>query len=228
MRQLLVLLFLALPMGVQAQDAPRLVVEGRGEVAVVPDMATVTVTVLREAEAAEAAMSAASEAASAVLGRIEAAGVDARDVQTGQVDLQPVWDHSDRQDRPRVTGYAARNVLTVRVRDLGALGGLLDAVVSDGANMLDGLSFGLNEPRPVEDEARRAAFADAMAKATLYAEAAGMTLGPILSLSEGDAMPRPGPTMMMEAAQARSVPIAPGEVTQTITVTLEVELAPAP
>ncbi|TFL18626.1 SIMPL domain-containing protein [Jannaschia formosa] len=227
MRVIPILLFpLLLPLMAAAQEAPRLLVEGRGEVSLVPDVATVSVSVTREAETAEAAMEMLAEATAAVLERIAAEGIAARDVQTGQIALQPSWDQREDRAAPRIVGYIAQNSLTVRVRDLDRLGAAMTAVVADGANGLNGLSFEVAEPRPAEDEARRAAFADAMAKARLYAEAAGMEVGPILTLREGGAQ-QPGPVRYEQMDMARAMPVAPGEVTQAVTVTLEVELTPA-
>ena len=219
------ILCLSLSAGLPAaaqQASARLTVEGRGEVAMVPDMATITLSVTREAVTAAEAMDALAAASTTVLDRVTAEGLPARDVQTGQISLQPQWDQSEGRRTPAITGYVARTTVTLRVRDLGTLGGLLDAVVADGANGLDGLQFGLNDPRPAEDEARAAAVADALARAQVYAAAAGLAVGPILSLAEaGTSVPGP---MMMEMAAARSMPVAAGEVTQAATVTLVVEL----
>jgi uncharacterized protein YggE len=226
MRPFLLAALVLMPLAAPAQDATRLTVQGVGEVAATPDMATVTVAVTREAETAAEALGALSEATDAVLTRVAAEGVAPADVQTGRLMLEPRWEQREDRQAPRIVGYVAVTTLDIRARDLNALGGLLDAVVADGANGLEGLRFGLTEPRAGEDDARRAAFADAMAKARLYAEAAGLEVGPILSLVEGGAaFPPPGPLMQMEAA--RAMPIAPGELMQAVTVTLTVELAPA-
>ena len=100
----------------------------------------------------------------------------------------------------------------VRIRDFTLLGGILDQVITDGANDLNGLQFGIQEPDPLVDAARQAAVADGIAKAQLLAGAAGVTLGPVQSISEQGGRPQP---MMMEMAAARSsadVPVAAGEV----------------
>ncbi|PWJ21009.1 SIMPL domain-containing protein [Jannaschia seohaensis] len=227
MRVATLLLFpLLMAFAAPAQEAPRLTVEGRGEVTQVPDMATIRVSVTREAEAAEAAMDALATAMDAVLERISAEAVAARDVQSSTVSLQPRWDRPDDRGAPRISGYEARATVTVRVRDLDRLGAVMSAVVDDGANGLDGLSFQMSDPRPAEDAARRAAFEDAMAKARLYAEAAGLTVGPILRLAEGGAN-LPGPAPMVQMEMARAMPIAPGEISEVVTVTLEIALVPA-
>jgi uncharacterized protein YggE len=117
-------------------------------------------------------------------------------------------------------------MVTVRVRALDALGAVLDGVVSDGANTLNGLGFGLAEDRPLMDEARRLAVADAAAKARLYAEAAGVTLGRVRSISEAGGYAPPMP-LAMEAGYAKSadVPVAPGELSISASVAIVYEIA---
>ncbi len=111
-----------------------------------------------------------------------------------------------------MTGYVAAIDLMVRVRDLAALGGVLDAVISDGANAMNGIAFAVAEPAPLEDEARRAAVADARAKAEVLADAAGIALGEVIAIHEGGATPVPGPVMRSMAMAESAVPIAGGEI----------------
>lgn len=208
-----------------AQDsAPKLTVTGEGEAVAVPDMATVSLGVSAQNPDPGAAMNEASEVAGAILTRLDAMGIAARDRQTSDVGLQPIWNSHD-SDRPReITGYEASNRLTVRVRDLDQLGAVLGAVTEDGANRLSGLSFGLQDPDPVSEAARRDAVADAMERAKVLAEAAGVTLGPVLSISESGGGYAPSPMPMMEARVA-AAPIAAGESTINARVTMVFELA---
>jgi uncharacterized protein len=220
MRQIPALAQLALALALfasaaQAQDAPRTIsVTGTGEVAVAPDMAIVTVGATSEAGTAAEALSVTSVAVSAALEVLTKAGIESRDIQTSGVSISPrmVWP-TNGNGAPRIEGYVASNQLTARVRDLEMLGGVLDAVVSSGANTLSGVAFALSEPRAAEDAARRAAVTDARARAELYAEAAGVALGAVQQISEeGFAAPMP---RMMAAEAARSdaaVPVAPGEL----------------
>ncbi|MDA7425868.1 SIMPL domain-containing protein [Thalassococcus lentus] len=201
----------ALPLQAQetGADVPTLRVNGQGVVTAAPDMASLTLGVTERAKTAPEAMDAVSQSVSAILTRLKAAGISGADVQTSDLSLGPIWDNRSSGNRPEVSGFEASNRLTIRVRDLDRLGDVLGAALEDGANRMSGLRFGLTERRPLEDEARRAAVADALAKAQLYAEAAGVTLGPILSISEGF-VSRPEPGIMM-AARAESVPVAAGE-----------------
>jgi uncharacterized protein YggE len=198
----------------QAETAPRQIsVSGTGQVDLAPDMATVRIGVTHQDEDAAAAMQQTSDKVAAMLARLTELGIESRDVQTAGLSLNPVWrDTPAQQGQPMPWGFEASNVVSLRLRDIAALGEVLDALVSDGANRLDGISFGLQEPEAAMDEARRLAVADAQRKAALYAEAAGVGLGQVISLSEqGGGMPRP---MMMEMAAMRadSVPVAAGEV----------------
>lgn len=187
-------------------------------------MATVSLGVGAQNADPGAAMTEASEVAAAILARLDEMGIAARDRQTSDVGLQPIWSQSADGQSREITGYEASNRLTVRVRDLDQLGAVLGAVTEDGANRLSGLSFGLQDPDPVTEAARRDAVADAMARAQVLAEAAGVTLGPVLSITEGGGGYAPSPMPMMEARMA-AAPIAAGESTVSAHVTMVFELA---
>lgn len=224
---LFLILSLALSLPAAAEDddealQPRMAVTGEGSVDVAPDMATVRLGVLAEAVEAGDAIGEMNRAMTDVLDRIAASGIEGRDVQTADLSVQPRWDHRPNGEAPRIAGFQARTTVTVRVRDLDRLGEVLDAVARDGANLFEGVSFGLQDPEPVRDAARRAAVADARRKAALYAEAAGVGLGPLLRLSEaGGAPPEPMPLARMEMAMAAdAMPVAGGELTVTAWVTL--------
>ncbi len=216
----IIVLALSLAMGqAVAQEAAqgRLIVTGEGAVDSAPDMATITMGVTSEAKTAAEAMSETSEATAKVLEALVQAGIEARDMQTRDLALSPLWDNRSTGER-RIVGFQASNTVLVRVRDLDALGEILDQVILGGANQFRGLGFGLQDPGPALDEARRRAVAEAMRKAALYAEAAGLTLGPVLEFSESGGSP--GPVMMERAGMAMAVPIAAGEVTTNASVTM--------
>lgn len=200
---------------------PSLSVTGTGEVAAAPDMATITLGVTSQAKSARAAMDETSARVAAILGALRAAGIEGRDLQTRNLSLQPVWRNraASLSGSPEIDGFVASNTVMVRVRALDRLGSVLDRVLAQGANSFQGLQFGLQEPGPAMDAARRDAVAEAMRKARLYAEAAGLELGPVLSLSEsGGVAPRP---LLMEAARmSADVPVEGGEVSVRASVTM--------
>ncbi|SHH76437.1 SIMPL domain-containing protein [Marivita hallyeonensis] len=209
-----------------AQTEGRLTVTGEGRVAAVPDMAVITMGATSQAETAQDAMAQTSDITAAILTRLTEFGIEPRDVQTSDLSLSPVWRNRGGNDgSPQIDGYQASNRVTARVRDLDRLGEILDAALSDGANRLGGLHFTLSDPDPLTDDARRLAVANARAKAELFAEAAGVELGALISLSEaGVAMPQPEMLGMARAADA-GVPIAQGETELRASVTLVYEIS---
>lgn len=233
MRSLLLALPLLLSTALagQAETPPRTItVTGEAQVQAAPDMATITLGVVNQARTAQAAMAATSEATAAMLDVLAGAGIAPRDMQTSDLGLDPQWDHSRSSNGqpPVVVGFVARNTVSVRVRELDGLGTVLDAVLKAGANSFRGLQFGLQDPDPLMDEARRKAVANARHKAELYAEAAGVALGPVQRISENGGGAQPVQMEMMDMARA-SVPIAQGEVglnaRVTVVYTLEQEVA---
>lgn len=218
---------LALPAAAETVPAT-IAVTGEGKVDMAPDMAMLSLGVTSQADTAAAALKANSDGLSGALDRLKAAGIEDRDIQTSGLSLHPNIDYSSSGREPQVRGYTASNMLTVRLRDLSVLGQTLDAVVTQGANTLNGLSFGLQNPDEATDEARRRAVADAAHKAALYAEAAGVTLGRIVTISEQGNYGGPQPMMMAEARFAKdagSVPVASGEISIGATISVVYEIA---
>lgn len=219
---------LALPItsAAWAEATARITVTGEGRVDARPDMATISLGVTSQGGTATAAMAANSANLARVLANLRAAGIEDRDLQTSGLTLNPDWRSVDNGSPPRIVGYVASNMLTVRVRGLDGLGAVLDAAVQDGANTLNGVSFGLAQPDPVLDEARKRAVADALHRAGLLTEAAGVTLGPVVAISEGGGNFAPAPMFRMQTAMAADVvPVAQGEVSVSTTVTMVWEIA---
>lgn len=202
-------------------------VVGDGMTEITPDMATVSIGVTTTGATAAEALTANSAALSAVLERMKAAGIEARDVQTSSLTVNPNWTGYDSSTTgPKISDYTAMNMVTVKIRKLDGLGAVLDAAVSDGANTLNGVTFGLQDPRPAMDAARKAAVEDAAAKAALMAEAAGVKLGAIQSISEGGGYGGPAPMFKDAAASAAPVPVEAGSLSMTASVTVVWQIAP--
>ena len=210
------------------QQETTLSLRGEGRVDASPDKATLSLGVSVEADTAQDAMRQQARQMDGVFRALKAAGVDDKDMQTGQLNLNPRYDYSSRGDRPRVTGYQATNTITAVVRDLDDLGKVLDSVVEAGGNTINGVSFGLEDPTKEVREARKKAVADALEKANTYAEAAGYTVSRIITIDEHGTGGGPRPEMMamraMSASDAAATPIAAGEVTYTASVSVVFEL----
>lgn len=185
-------------------------VSGEGQVAAVPDLAMVRIGVSTDAVTAGAAISENSSAMQDIMIRLSSEGLAVADLQTSTLDLGPRYVH--RPDGvPEIQGYTARNMLSIRVRDLDRLGGILGAVADEGANTFEGLSFDVSNAESLREEAMRLAVADARHKAQLLADEADVTLGQVISIDLGGAAPRPAEMYAMRMA-AEAVPVARGEL----------------
>ena len=214
---------LAAPALADDRPARRISGTGTGTIEAAPDVATRRSGVTTQGDTAAAALAANPTATDAVIARLTASGIEARDMQTSNLSINPNWTGYDSSS-PRIAGYVASNMLTVRVRKLDTTGTVLDAAVADGANTLNGLTFGLADPEPAYNEARKEAVADARAKAELLAGAAGVSLGQVLSIADGGAMTDPAP-MYRDAVSAAPVPVVGGELGLVATVTLTFAIA---
>lgn len=207
-------------------DGTLLSVSSSAEASRVPDIANVSAGVVTQAADADAAMQANSAQMQKVMAAIRKAGIAERDVQTTGVNVHPRYDYRDNTP-PKITGYQATNTVSIKVRDIGELGDVLDGLVASGANQVHGPSFDIDDKDAVYDEARRAALEKAQARATMYADALGMRVRRIASISEGGGF-SPQPRMMamaMDSAESRSTPpISPGETTLTVNLDVVFEL----
>jgi uncharacterized protein YggE len=174
------------------------------------------------ATTAAEALAANARVMTAAMAVLRRAGVAERDIQTRGLSLQPQYRY-DSDRAPSLTGYQASNSVNVRLREIGRAGAVIDALVAAGANQISGPSFGLAEPEAALDEARALAVTRARARAELYAKAAGVRLGRLVSISEAQApqppMPRPMMRAMADVAMAET-PVAPGEVGMRASVTV--------
>lgn len=216
--------------GISATDGslPRIIsVQGEGEVKTKPDVATVSTGVTSEAPTAQDALNRNNAAMAAVIAAIKAAGVAEDDIQTSDFSVSPQYPVLQPGQAPRISGYQVSNQVTVRVKDLAKLGATLDALVRAGSNQINGIQFGIDDPKSVLDEARKKAVADAKARAEIYAAAAGVSVGSVVQISETSAVIPPQPMYRMRAMSAvaeSSVPIQAGQQTVTSNVSVTFEL----
>lgn len=194
---------------------PRIVVSGEGEASVAPDMALLSLSVMREAKTAREALDANNDAMGAVISGMRAAGIEERDLQTAGVQVMPRYNFVNRQDGSQesvLIGYQVTNTLSVRVRDIDRSGEILDKAVTLGVNQGGGISFVNSDPSATVTEARKKAVADAIAKAGVLAQAAGVTLGRVLEITDVQGMAPPMPMLSKSFEMAADrVPVQAGE-----------------
>ena len=165
---------------------PAISVSGEASVSVAPDLAQVDGGVTSEAKTAREASDANNAAMGKVLLALKGAGIDEKDYQTSRLSLQPQYapPTPNRTARRRSSGYRASNRVTIKVRDVTKVAGVIDTLVGAGANEIGGINFIVTQASKALDEARAKAVADARRKAEIYAKAAGVTLGEPLSITE--------------------------------------------
>jgi len=230
-------------------DSALLSLSAEGRSLRTPDLAVFTAGVVSQGTTAAEAIAANSRAMDSVMAALRRAGIQPRDIQTSAISLQPRYNDPEREAQMRVRverqpyvppvveprriiGYEARNQVQVRVRRLGEMGRIIDTLIASGANEVHGPSFTLDEQQVAMDEARAQAVATGRQRAELYARAAGMRVGRLLSISEGGGFypvqeifvtgrslgaaappPPPPPT-----------PVSPGELALGVSVSMQFEL----
>lgn len=222
---------IALPAAAFAAEPvqPRIMVVGEGTMTVAPDMALLSLSVMREAKTAREALDANNAAIAAVVAAMKTAGVADRDLQTANLQIFPRYDYTNKPDgtqESKLAAYQVTNTLSVRVREVAKTGELLDKAVTLGVNQGGNITFTNDDPSATVTEARKRAVADAMAKAKTLAEAAGVTLGRITEMSEMSYAPMPMPieAKAYDAAGAAAVPIQTGENSYKVQVNVTFEL----
>jgi uncharacterized protein YggE len=231
----LIPLMLATALASPAFAAGSMQITGHGEVTAKPDSAYVTSGVTSQGMTAKEALDANTADMTKLIEVLKAAGINEDDIQTSGFSVNPNYVYSDARDQngyqlpPKINGYTVMNSVTVYVRDLQALGAVLDQAVTVGANTINGVNFAVDDPAELYNQARKAAFADARAKADLYAEAAGVELGALALVSEQQTYNQPQPMYLKaEAAVSRdmAVPIQAGSLTFSIDVNVNWDLEP--
>jgi uncharacterized protein YggE len=209
-------------------------ITGHGEVTAAPDTAYVTSGVTTQGLTAKEALDLNNADMAKLIETLKAAGIESKDIQTSGFSVSPNYVYSEERDAngyqlpPKIVGYTVSNGVTVQVRDLTILGAVLDQAVTVGANQINGITFAVEDPSELYNEARKLAFGDARDKAELYAEAAGVELGAIALVSEQINYAPPQPYMFKaEAAMSADramVPVEVGQLTFSIDVNVNWDL----
>ena len=227
-------LVMAVPGAVTAQGATivqplagtRLDVSATGEVSRVPDLAIISAGVQTLQPTATAAIEENATRMERVRAALKRAGIADKDIQTSSISLNPEYRYAENQP-PVLTGYRASNTVNVKFRDLKRSGAILDALVKEGANQLNGPSLTIDKPEEAYDEARVKAIAVGQRRAELYARALGKRVVRILSISESGGYVQPPMPYARDAMAAQSVAkteISPGTQDIQVSVAMSFEL----
>jgi uncharacterized protein YggE len=193
-------------------------VTGEGSVTVVPDVANLSLGVEARAVTVAQAQAQASIAMQAVIDELKARGVADNDITTQHYSIYPVWDY--QKETSVIIGYRVTNTVTVKVRDVGNTGTIIDAVAAAaGDNIrINSIYFTVDDPSVYQEQARAAAMADAKAKALQLADLAGVSLGNPTYISEGGSYIPYIYADRSAVAEGPSTPISPGETEVRLSV----------
>lgn len=220
-----VALLAATPALAQSAEPRTIAMSGHGEMRAAPDQAQINTGVTTSAPTAAAALADNTTRMQGLFAALAKAGIAQKNIQTVNFSVSPQYTNGGPNQPARVTGYQVTNQLAVRLDDVARVGATLDALVTAGSNDMNGISFSIKDTAPLLEKARGQAVADARARAETYAKAAGVTLGPVLSISEGGRdEPRPSFKNMVTVSAARAVPVAAGEENVSADVSLVWEI----
>jgi uncharacterized protein YggE len=198
-------------------------VSASGAVSAEPDEATISSGVTSEAKTAREALSKNTEAMKKAIAELKSQGIEANDIQTTQFNVEPVYVYPKEGQPPNVTGYRVTNAVSVRVRNLDTLGGVLDQLVTVGANQVGGISFNVSKAETLKDDARKEAMANALRRAKLLAIAGGADVGEVMQISEEVNFQVPQPVVFARkmAMSAEAAPVERGsqQLEARVTVT---------
>lgn len=198
-------------------------VSGSGDVSVAPDVADVMLGISVTKLTVKDARATAASSMEAVLAAVKKTGVADKDIVTVNLSLNPVYDYGSGSSVPRFVGYQFSNTVKVTVRDLTNLAAVVDDSVAAGATTVQGISFRLDNPKPVEAQARQLAMTDARTKADALASAASVQIKGVASISEvtvSSPMYYASGSMDKLAAASVSTPIQTGTTDVQIQVTV--------
>ena len=202
------------------------VVIGEGSVSVLPDYARVRSGVTTRAKTAKEATEANTKTMAAITAMLSSAGIAPKDIQTARFSVQPIYESRQSNSEQKLSGFSVSNQINVTIRQIDKVGEILDRLVTTGATDVGNVEFLHSEPSKALDEAREAAVADARRKAELYAHASGLILGGVSWITEDSRYGAPMPMTALRASAAMaSVPIATGEDTLHVRITVGFEMA---
>jgi len=201
-------------------------VTGSGQVYLTPDVAYINIGVKSQADKVADALKKNNDQAAGVASALKDIGVDAKDIQTSAFNVYPQQEFGPNGEVTK-TFYVVENTVYVTVRNLQSLGQMLDAVVQNGANTINSIQFDALDKTKAMSEARKLAVQDAHNQAQELADAAGVKLGPLTSLSvymSSGPMPAFQGKGGASANSASQVPVSAGQLIITMDANMVYEI----
>jgi uncharacterized protein YggE len=207
-------------------DVPVVTLSVTGIARAKPDRAMLNAGVQTKAVSAADAMAQNAKQMQSVLAALKGKGVADKDIQTSSVSLNQDYEYGEKGQIFK--GYIANNSVTVRMKDIGKIGSVLDTLVNAGATNVSGPSFMVEDDSALTEKARLDAMQQAVKLSAFYAKTAGFAKARLLSISEVQEMVGPMPMANMKAVSdaggGANTPIEPGEVASQINITVRYAL----
>ncbi len=202
----------------QPEEKNIIIVSGDGQAKTDPDMAVVSVGISKQSATAKNAQESVNKTAAAIRDAVLKVVGDRKLIQTSGLSLYPQSNQTGK-----TIGYQASNMITITVNDIAKAGDVVDAATDAGATNLNGISFGLKDPKKARAAALKDAVADAKSKADSLAEALGVTITEIVQVMEGGSNSNPYPMQFKAAAMEMraGAPIEAGQVELGASVTIK-------
>ena len=202
----------------------RIIVTGSGSVTAPPDYAEIASGVTTQAKTAKEASDANAKVMAALNAALKSDGIAAGDIQTLRFSVSPVYGSPQQNAPPKLVGFSVSNELSIKVRQIGKVGEILDSLIQAGATDSGSVQFLHSNMSQSLDQARQAAMADARRKAAVYAQSAGLKLGSVAWVTEVPAYAPPMPMAGRAYAAAAPVPISAGTDTLNVEITVGFEV----
>ena len=220
---------IAAPTTAQPAQPHTINVNGSAQVMLTPDIAYVSIGVHTEAQEATQAVASNNSKSQAVVDALTGQGIDAKDIRTTNFSIYPMDQYNPNTGEKIGTVFSVDNTVYVTMRDLSKIGAILDASIAAGANSVYGISFDVENKDTALAEARVQAVENARSQAEQLAQAAGVTLGDIQSISYYNSSPAP---MYYDSKgiggggdmASVSVPISAGQLSITVDVSVSYEI----
>ncbi len=210
----------ALPIASAGASPAAIVLRGTGTIDVTPDVARIMVGIQTTAPRATEAEAQNATAADKVRAMVTRAGVASGDIKTLSLQVWPQYDY--RGGQPELTGFMASHELQITVHDLSRIGAIIDAAIAGGATAVQGITYDVTDHSAASAQALARAVKDAQTKARAMADAAGIRLGSVVSMTDIENTPYPFPFVRGAASTSADAPtqVSPPDVQLTVSVTV--------
>ncbi len=209
------------------QYVPTISVSGEGVVEAPPDIATISVGVVSRNKDAAQVQSENARKATNIINSVVTLGIERKNIRTGNYNFRQVY-HNDDNNRRIFDGYEVTNTVTITVNDLSKVGKIIDAALSNGANQIDSLNFGIRDREKFQNDALRLAVRDALKKAEIAAAELGKSIVSVRNVSINSSSigaPRMEKMAMMNMDSGFETPIESGTLSCSASVQVEFEIS---